>query len=200
MMHIPEPGPLTPQKSSFLSRAVGRLLLSLLRWQIKGKVHDAPKFVMILAPHTSIWDFYVGIAGMLAVGLHSSWFISSAYTWWPLGFFLRRLGGIPIDRNESHHLVSRIVESFDANDRMMVTLFPEGTRKKVARWRTGFWYIASEAGIPIQLVSFDYEKRITECGPVIVPTDNIEADMKKIQEFYKHVRARHPEKFGGEFL
>ena len=96
--------------------------------------------------------------------------------------------------------MSRIVESFDANDRMMVTLFPEGTRKKVARWRTGFWYIASEAGIPIQLVSFDYEKRITECGPVIVPTDNIEADMKKIQEFYKHVRARHPEKFGGEFL
>ena len=200
MMHIPEPGPLTPQKSSFLSRAVGRLLLSLLRWQIKGKVHDAPKFVMILAPHTSIWDFYVGIAGMLAVGLHSSWFISSAYTWWPLGFFLRRLGGIPIYRNGSHHLVSRIVESFNTKDRMMVTLFPEGTRKKVARWRTGFWYIASEAGIPIQLVSFDYEKRITECGPVIVPSDNIEADMKKIQEFYKHVRARHPEKFGGEFL
>jgi 1-acyl-sn-glycerol-3-phosphate acyltransferase len=199
-MYIPEPGPSTPQKSNVLSRATGRLLLFVLRWQIKGKVHNAPKFVMILAPHTSIWDFYVGLAGMLAVGLHSSWLISSAYTWWPLGFFLRRLGGIPIYRNGSHNFVSQIVESFNNNERMMVTLFPEGTRKKVERWRTGFWYIASEAEIPIQLISFDYKKRVTECGPVIEPSNNIEADMKKIQEFYKNVQAKYPEKFGGEYL
>lgn len=199
-MEIPQPGSLTPQKSSVLSRAIGRLLLSLLRWQIKGEVHNAKKFVMILAPHTSIWDFYVGIAGKLAVGLHSSWFISSAYTWWPLGFFLRRLGGIPIYRNGSHNLVSQIVESFNKHERMMVTLFPEGTRKKVGRWRTGFWYIASQAGIPIQLVSFDYAKRVTQCGPVFVPSGDIEADMKKIQEFYRNVQAKHPEQFGGEFL
>ena len=199
-MDIPEPGPLTPQKSSRLSRATGRLLLSLLRWQIKGKVHNAPKFVMILAPHTSIWDFYVGLAGMLAVGLHSSWLVSSAYTWWPLGFFLRKLGGIPIYRDGSHNLVSDIVQSFNNNESMMVTLFPEGTRKKVGRWRTGFWYIAARAGVPVQLVSFDYKKRVTECGPVIMPSDHIEADMKRVQEFYRNVQAKHPEKFGGEFL
>jgi 1-acyl-sn-glycerol-3-phosphate acyltransferase len=199
-MDIPELGPLTPQKSNALSRATGRLLLSLLRWQIRGKVHNAPKFVMILGPHTSIWDFYIGLAGMLAVGLHSSWLIASAYTWWPLGFFLRRLGGVPIYRDRSHNLVSQIVASFNKNEKMMVTLFPEGTRQKVERWKTGFWYIASQANIPIQLVSFDYEKRVTQCGPVIEPTDNIEADMKEIQEFYRNVKARHPEKFGGEYL
>jgi 1-acyl-sn-glycerol-3-phosphate acyltransferase len=199
-MHIPEPGPLTPRKSNVLSRAVGRLMHSAFRWQIKGKVHNAPKFVMVLAPHTSMWDFYVGLAGKLAVGLHSSWLVSAAYTWWPLGVFLRRLGGIPIYQGGSHNLVSQIVESFNDNDRMMVTLFPEGTRKKVLRWKTGFWYIASQAGIPIQLVSFDYEKRITECGPVIMPSNNIEADMKKIQEYYKGVQAKHPDKFGGEYL
>jgi 1-acyl-sn-glycerol-3-phosphate acyltransferase len=83
---------------------------------------------------------------------------------------------------------------------MMVTLFPEGTRKKVGTWKTGFWYIASQADIPIQLVSFDYEKRITECGPVIEPSNNIEADMKIIQQYYKGVQAKHPDKFGGEYL
>lgn len=175
-------------------------MLSAIRWQIKGNVHNAPKFVMVLAPHTSLWDFYVGLAGKLAVGLHSSWLVSAAYTWWPLGVFLRRLGGIPIYRNGSHNLVSQLVESFNENDRMMVTLFPEGTRKKVGKWKTGFWYIASQAGIPIQLVSIDYEKRIAECGPVIEPSNNIEADMKKIQEYYKEVQAKHPDKFGGEYL
>jgi 1-acyl-sn-glycerol-3-phosphate acyltransferase len=199
-MDIPEPGSLTPVKSNVLARATGRLMLSAFRWQIRGKVLNAPKFVMVLAPHTSIWDFYVGLAGKLAVGLHSSWLVSAAYTWWPLGFFLRRLGGIPIYQNGSHNLVSQLVQSFNENDRMMVTLFPEGTRKKAEKWKTGFWYIASQAGIPIQLVSFDYEKRITQCGPVIEPSNNIEADMKKIQEYYKGVQAKHPDKFGGEYM
>ena len=82
----------------------------------------------------------------------------------------------------------------------MITLFPEGTRKKVRKWRTGFWYIASQAGIPILPVSIDYEKRVIECGPVIEPSNNIEADMKQIQEFYKGVQAKYPDKFGGEYL
>jgi 1-acyl-sn-glycerol-3-phosphate acyltransferase len=199
-MHIPEPGPLTPQKSNVLSRAIGRLLLSAFRWQIKGEVHNGPKFVMVLAPHTSMWDFYIALAGKLAVGLHSSWLISAAYTWWPLGVVLHRLGGISIHRNGTRNLVSQFVESFNKNERMMITLFPEGTRKKVGRWKTGFWYIASQAGIPIQLVRIDYETRTTECGPVIEPSKNIEADMKKIQEYYKGVQAKHPDKFGGEYL
>lgn len=199
-MEIPELGALTPQTSNVLSRAIGRILLFVLRWQIKGKVHNGPKFVMILAPHTSEWDFYVGLAGKLALGLHSSWLVSSAYTWWPLGFFLRKLGGIPIYKNGPRNLVSQFVESFNNNERMMVTLFPEGTRKKVGKWKTGFWYIASQAGIPIQLVSLDYEKRVMQCGPVIEPSNNIEVDMKKIQEFYKNAKAKHPENFGGEYL
>ena len=199
-MHIPAPGPLTPQKSNVLSRAIGRLLLSVFRWQIKGEVLDAPKFVMVLAPHTSIWDFYIAMASKLAVGLHSSWLISAAYTGWPLGVILRRLGGIPIYRDGSNNLVSQFVEAFNNNENMMITLSPEGTRKKVGKWKTGFWYIASQAGIPIQLIRIDYEKRTTECGPVIEPSNNIEADMKKIQQYYKGVQAKYPEKFGGEYL
>ncbi len=93
-----------------------------------------------------------------------------------------------------------MVEAFDNSERLLLAIAPEGTRRKVGKWKTGFWYIATEAGVPVQLVSFDYEKRITECGPVIELSDDIDVDMKRIQNYYKDVRAKHPEKFGGEFL
>jgi 1-acyl-sn-glycerol-3-phosphate acyltransferase len=199
-MYIPELGPLTPQKSNVLTRAIGRFLLSGLRWQVKGKVHNTPKLVMVLAPHTSECDFIIALASMLAVGFRSSWLIAAKHTWWPLGIFMRRLGGIPVHRSAPHEVVSQIVKTFNDNDRLLLALSPEGTRKKVARWKTGFWHIAALAGVPIQLVSFDYARRITECGPVIETSNNIEADMKLIQNYYKGVQAKYPSKFGGEYL
>ena len=93
-----------------------------------------------------------------------------------------------------------MVEIFNARDQLLLTITPEGTRRKVDKWKTGFWYIAAQAGVPVQLVSFDYEKRITECGPVIELSDNIDADMKRIQNYFKDVKAKHPDKFGGEYL
>jgi 1-acyl-sn-glycerol-3-phosphate acyltransferase len=137
---------------------------------------------------------------MLAVGFRSSWLIAAKHTWWPLGIFMRRLGGIPVHRSAPHEVVSQIVKTFNDNDRLLLALSPEGTRKKVARWKTGFWHIAALAGVPIQLVSFDYARRITECGPVIETSNNIEADMKLIQNYYKGVQAKYPSKFGGEYL
>jgi 1-acyl-sn-glycerol-3-phosphate acyltransferase len=113
---------------------------------------------------------------------------------------MRRLGGIPVHRSAPHEVVSQIVKTFNDNDRLLLALSPEGTRKKVARWKTGFWHIAALAGVPIQLVSFDYARRITECGPVIETSNNIEADMKLIQNYYKGVQAKYPSKFGGEYL
>jgi 1-acyl-sn-glycerol-3-phosphate acyltransferase len=154
---------------------------------------------MIWAPHTSAWDFFIAHASRMAVGFHS-WLIAATHTWWPLGIMMRRLGGIPIHRSASHNVVSQIVNTFNNNDRLLLALSPEGTRKKVDKWKTGFWYIAVQAGVPIQLVSFDYDKKVTECGPVIMPSDNIEADMKMIQNYYMEVTAKNPENFGGEYL
>jgi len=199
-MNIHEPGPLTPQKGNKLARSIGRLLLSVFRWQVEGKVYNAPKFVMVLAPHTSMWDFFIAHTSMMAVGFHSSWLIAARYTWWPLGVIMRSLGGIPIHRSASHNVVSQIVKKFNDNDKLLLSLFPEGTRKKVGHWKTGFWHIAVQAGIPIQLISFDYDNRITTCGPVIKPSDSIEADMERIQKYYQNVQAKHPGKFGGEYL
>jgi 1-acyl-sn-glycerol-3-phosphate acyltransferase len=111
-MQIPELGPLTPRKGNTLTRAIGRLLLTTYGWQVRGKMHNAPKFVMVLAPHTSSWDFYTPIATMLAVGFWSSWLIAAAYTWWPLGVFMRWLGGIPVHRSTSNNLVAQVVKAF----------------------------------------------------------------------------------------
>lgn len=199
-MSIPELGPLTPQKSNVLTKAIGRLLLSMFRWQVEGKVHNAPKFVMIVAPHTSAFDFLVGLASMLALGFRPSWLIAARHTRWPLGFFMHRLGGIPVHRSASHDVVSQMVKSFNDNDSLVLALSPEGTRGKVARWKTGFWHIAAQTGVPIQLTSLDYAKRITKCGPVIETSNNIEADMKRIQNYYKGVQARYPSKFDGEYF
>lgn len=199
-MDIPELGPLTPQKSNAITRAVGRLLLLVFRWRVTGEVHNAPKFIMVWAPHTSIWDFFIAHASRLAVGFQSSWLFAVGDTGWPLGWVLRRFGGIPIDRSASHNVVSQIVETFNANDSLLLAISPEGAYRKVDRWKTGFWYIAAQAGVPVQLVSFDYDKRVTECGPVIRPSNDIEADMKLIQNYFKGVKAKYPEKFGGEYL
>ena len=199
-MDIPELGPLTPQKSNVLTRAIGRLLLFIFRWQVTGKVHNAPKFIMVWAPHTSMWDFFIAHASRLAVGFQSSWLVAARHARWPLGFVMRKLGGIPIHRSASHNVVSQVVKTFNANDRLLLAIAPEGTRRKVEKWKTGFWHIAVQAGVPVQLVSFDYKKRVTECGPVIELSDDIEADMKYIQNYYKAVNAKHPEKFGGEYL
>ena len=119
---------------------------------------------------------------------------------WPLGIFMRRLGGIPIHRSALHNVVSQIVKAFNDNDRLLLSLFPEVTRKKVAKWKTGFWYIAVQARVPIQLISFDYDRRVTQCGPVIEPSLNIKADMKRIQDYFKGVQAKNPDKFGGEYI
>ena len=113
---------------------------------------------------------------------------------------MRRMGAIPIHRSAAHNVVSQMVETFNASDKLLLAIAPEGTRRKVNEWKTGFWHIATQAGVPVQLVSFDYAKRITECGPVIELSGDIEEDMKQIQNFYKQVTAKRPDKFGGEYL
>ncbi len=118
----------------------------------------------------------------------------------PVRVILQRLGGIPIDRSTSHNVVSQIVETFNASDSLLLAISPEGAQGKVDKWKTGFWYIAVQAGVPVQLVSLDYEKRVTECGPVIELSDDIDADMKRIQNYFKGIKAKNPEKFGGEYL
>lgn len=197
--HIPSLGPAVPRWGNKLTRAIGRLLLKAYRWHVEGRLPDAAKFVIVLAPHTSSLDFFTNLGVMLTVGFKSHWLVADAYDWWPLGIFLRWLGGIPVDRSMPHDLVSQMVSRFEKSDAFILAIFPEGTRKRVRRWKRGFWYMAAGARVPIQLVAVDYDKRASVFGPLIMPSENIEVDMEKIRIFYRGVRGKHPGKFDADY-
>lgn len=108
----------------------------------------------------------------------------------PFGLLMKWLGGIPVDRSRSNNLVASVVEEFKKSDSLVVTVPPEGSRSKVDSWKTGFYYIASGAGVPILLAFLDYENKTGGYGPLITTTDSIENDMSRIKEFYKDISGR----------
>lgn len=199
-MDIPKLGDLTPKTNSVIKKAIGRFLLWCYRWRVEGEVHNAKKFMVILAPHTSYWDFLTNMSIMLALGVNNRWFVADAFCWWPLGNLMRWLGGIPIDRSSPQDLVSFTISKFADHDELILALYPEGTTRKAEKWKTGFWHIARGADIPIQFLSVDYKKRASVFGPVIKPSDDIKADMKKIQAYFKDVTPKTPENFTGEYF
>ncbi len=199
-MYVPKLKELTPKTNNIIKKAIGRFLLWSYRWRIEGEVHNAKKFMVILAPHTSRWDFLTNMSTMLALGVQNRWFVADAFCWWPLGNFMRWMGGIPIDRSCPQDLVTFTIGKFKDHDELILALYPEGTTFKANKWKTGFWHIARGAGVPIQFLAVDYKKRASVFGPVIQPSDDIEADMKKIQTYFKDVTPRDMEKFGGEYF
>ena len=112
----------------------------------------------------------------------------------PLGFFFLWLGALPIDRSGSHHIVAQSIEVFQAHSRMVMVVPPSGTRKQVMYWKTGFYYIANGAHVPIVLGYLDYRRKAGGIGPIVHPTGNIEADMNIIRNFYNDIQGRYPKK------
>jgi 1-acyl-sn-glycerol-3-phosphate acyltransferase len=199
-MNIPTLKNNIPKTNSVIKKAVGKFLLWCYRWHVEGEVHNAKKFMVILAPHTSYWDFLTNMGTMLALGIRNRWFVADAFCWWPAGYFIRWMGGIPINRSSSQDLVSFTIGKFADHDELILALYPEGTTRKAEKWKTGFWHIARGADIPIQFLAVDYEKRACVFGPVIQLSDNIKADMKKIQAFFKDVTPKTPENFAREYI
>ncbi len=185
--------PALPRSGGPVSRAFGRAVLALLGWRIEGNLPDIGRAVIIVAPHTSNWDFVIGIAAKLGLGLHASWLGKHTLFRGPFGWFMRRLGGIPVDRSQPQDAVPQAVARFAASERMVLGLAPEGTRKKVARWRTGFYHIARGAGVPIVPVALDWPTRALVIGPPVQPTEHMEADLAALGAFYAPWRGRHGE-------
>jgi 1-acyl-sn-glycerol-3-phosphate acyltransferase len=156
--------------------------------------------VIIVAPHTSNWDFLVGLACGYGAGILSRWpygfFIKAALFRGPLAPVLRALGGIPIDRSAPHDAVHRAAEILRGRPRYMLAITPEGTRRRTERWRTGFYHIARSVGVPVVPASFDYAKRECRIGPAVELTGDPETDLETFRGFYAGVTAKHPERFG----
>ena len=137
---------------------------------------------------------------MFALGIRNRWFVADAFCWWPMGYFMRWLGGIPIDRSAPQDLVSFTIRKFADHDELILALYPEGTTRRADKWKTGFWHIARGAGVPVQFLAVDYKTRASVFGPVIQLSDDFESDMKKIQTFFKNVTPKTPKNFAGEYF
>lgn len=145
------------------------------------------KAVAIVVPHTSNWDFVIGVLGLFAVGIRVSWLGKHTIFKPPWGVLMRWLGGIPIDRRSSAGVVEQIVELFNSSDAMLLGLSPEGTRRQVTRWRTGFYHIAHGAGCPVVPIAFDYPSHTIRFGEPLMPSGNMEADLDQLGRFFSGV-------------
>ncbi len=175
---------------------IANLVLRLTGWRICGNMpKEIKKSVIIMAPHTSNWDFIIGWFGLLALKIKPSLLIKKEAFHFPLGYFLKAMGGIPVDRNKSYNAVKYATDLFRKRNNLHLIITPEGTRRLNHKWKKGFYFIALKAGVPIILGYMDYEKKNGGIGPVIYPSGNFEEDFIKIESFYKNKKARHPEKF-----
>lgn len=170
------------------------IVLRIFGWRRAGRVLDAPKFVTIAAPHTSNWDFPVGLAIILAFKVKIYWLGKEPIFRWPFGTFFKWLGGIPVSRSRSGDVVAQTVQAFKEQERMIMVVAPEGTRKRANHWKTGFYYMAMGANVPIVMGFIDYVRKEAGFGPMLMPTGNIEADMEKIRAFYENITAKMPDK------
>ena len=170
------------------------IIMRIFGWRRAGQVPDYPKFVMIAAPHTSNWDFPVGFAIILAFKVKIHWLGKEPIFKRPFGAFFKWLGGIPVSRSRPGDIVAHMIQVFKEQPRMIMVVAPEGTRKRVSYWKTGFYYMAVGANVPIVMGFIDYERKRGGFGPTLMPTGNIEADMGKIRAFYENIAAKMPDK------
>lgn len=172
------------------------LILKLWGWKIESGIpKDLKKCVVVMAPHTSMLDFIIGRLAWYVLGLKVRFLIKKEVFFFPLGPIVKVLGGISVDRNNSGRLVDYIAAMFNDYDSFYITIAPEGTRSLNENWKRGFFYIANKAEVPIALGFLDYKKKIGGIGKIFESSGEFIKDLETLEEFYKGVGARHPEKF-----
>jgi 1-acyl-sn-glycerol-3-phosphate acyltransferase len=181
-----------PRRGTPFSRRLAARTLALFGWRIEGELPAESRFVLIAAPHTSNWDFPVCILSMFAFGIQMSWLAKHSLFHFPVAGILRWLGGEPINRAASQGTVEVAIERFRERPQWVFGVSPEGTRKRVEQWKSGYHRIALGAGVPIVPVSIDWERRVLGMGAPFQPTSDIKADEKFLRSLYRKEMARHP--------
>lgn len=182
-----------------MKNSVSQFVFSkLLGWKMVGGFpKDLKKAIIIAAPHTSNWDFPVGLLVRSVDGFNSQYVIKDTWLKRPvIGQILRKIGGVGVDRSKSSNMTERIAALFDQHDEFIITISPEGTRKYNPDWKTGFWYIAKQAGVPIVPVGFDWSKKQIVWGDPYFTTDDKDADIKHFKDFFSPFKGKNPE-WGG---
>ncbi len=189
----------TPVVNTVL-RVLSRAFLRAKGWKLEGELPSgASKAVLIAAPHTSNWDLPYTLMVAFGLRLNIYWMGKASIFRWPFGPVMRWLGGIPVRRETSNNLVAASAAAIQAADGpLQLVVPPEGTRGKTRHWKTGFYYIALQAQVPIVLAYMDYERRISGLGPVFQPTGDVEADMASIKRFYAPFKGRRAAEFDAQ--
>lgn len=179
-----------------LARFISLLSFKIMGWSIgqtPDDLYSRKKYVLIAAPHTSNWDFVITLFAAFILKLKVSVMIKSDYVRKPYGFFFRWLGVIPVDRSQSTNLVEKSIEQFNNKENLILIVPPSGTRKKINYWKTGFYYIADGAKVPIGLGFLDYKTKTAGVGPFFHTTGDIKEDMVHIQKFYSDKTGKFPD-------
>ncbi len=185
----------TPVVNTLLRR-LSRAVLRLQGWQVMGSLPPhATKSVLIAAPHTSNWDLPYTLMVAFCLQLRVYWLGKASLFWGPFGPVMRWLGGVAVDRSQKNNLVAAAAAIAAAPGPLQLVVPPEGTRGKTRHWKTGFYFIALQAQVPIVLAYVDYERKVSGLGPVFVPTGDVEADMAHIKRFYAGIRGRNQHQF-----
>lgn len=172
------------------------ILHTLLGWKIENEFPKTPKkYMVIAAPHTSWVDFPIAILTRMSLRTMVHFIGKNSLFKWPFGFIFRKLGGTPVDRSKNNNLVDAVVQIFNSKEDFKLGLSPEGTRKKVEKWKTGFYYIAKGAKVPIVMAALDFENKKVKISEPYYPTTNKEKDFQVFYDFFKNVKGKNPELF-----
>ena len=187
----------TPVVNTVL-RAGSLTFLRLTGWTVEGTLpREATRSVLIAAPHTSNWDLPYMLMVALVLRLNIHWMGKSSLFRWPFGPAMRWLGGIAVDREKNSNLVAASADAIvNAHGPVQLVVAPEGTRGKARHWKTGFYFIAVQARVPILLTYLDYERKVSGLGPIFIPTGDVDADMAEIKRFYAPIKGRRSDQSG----
>lgn len=175
---------------------VGRVALRLMGWRMVGALPLLPRYILIVAPHTSNWDFFVGLAAKFALGLRAQWLGKHSLFRGPIGWVLRALGGIPVDRSRPDGVIEGVLAGMQDAPTFVLALAPEGTRKYIDHWKTGFHRIAVAAAVPVVPVAFDWSTHTIDLTqPPFTVTADAAGDIAHLRSLYRKEMARRPEYF-----
>jgi 1-acyl-sn-glycerol-3-phosphate acyltransferase len=194
-VRVPVVGDLIPRRRSALLHTFGRVTLGAAGWKFDGEIPNRAKILFIVAPHTSNWDFVVGILAVFVLEIRVSFLGKHTLFRGPLGVLMRWLGGIPVVRHARGNVVDQTVDLLRNLPQVAIGMSPEGTRRKLPRWRTGFHYVARGAGVPIVPVALDYSTRTIRFFPLHEPAPTVDADLQTLGALFHPHMAKHPAQY-----
>jgi 1-acyl-sn-glycerol-3-phosphate acyltransferase len=184
-----------PRRGNKVIWGIARFLFKLIGWKMEGELPNVAKAVIIAAPHTSNWDFVIGMIVIFALGIRLHWLGKHTLFTGPFAPLMRWLGGLPVNRTVARGAVKQVVAEFKRRQQFILAIAPEGTRKKVAQWKTGFYYIAEQAQVPILPVTINYQRQAIQICPVLIPSGDIDIDLPLLQSYFNSEMGKKPHQF-----